>query len=283
MHSYQPVRVPARAVALLALWLLACGSTEEYYEPEPYTPPAPYYPPAEPAPEPASNKPAPPSQPTFPAYVAELDRNNVPAVPKTADVTIQYGSPAKPTDDFWQTLSTRYGTAADTNNPNRGNPGDPLVIYDFKLGFGEHQVTLACVAESKVVYESGGSRRLAFDGGGGAEGLLHGGECVLAAAGQVAAVEKIGQRVFVQHAVDSHITIGEREVDAVVAGPAAVDFFPGPFKHAEAPAQSRVIHIRRLDVQRLQQLELNLGGQPGKLRRADFIEDDLDHGPQTRR
>lgn len=161
MHTYQPVRVPARAVALLALWLLACGSTEEYYEPEPYTPPPSYNPPSEPAPEPAPYKPAAPSQPTLPAYVPELDRNNVPAVPKTVDVTIQYGSPAKPSDDFWQTLSTRYSTAADTNNPNRGNPGDPLVIYDFKLGFGEHQVTLACVAETKVVYESGGSRRLA--------------------------------------------------------------------------------------------------------------------------
>lgn len=161
MNTYQPVRVPARAVALLALWLLACGSTEEYYEPEPYTPPPSYNPPAEPAPDPAPYKPAAPSQPTFPAYVAELDRNSVPAVAKTVDVTLQTGAPAKPTDDFWQTLAARYGTAASDNNSNRGNPGDPLVIYDFKLGFGDHQVTLACVAETKVVYESGGSRRVA--------------------------------------------------------------------------------------------------------------------------
>lgn len=162
MQNHVTVRVPARLVAVLAFWILACGTTEEYSEPTYYDPGPSYTPPPQAAPQPQPSytpppKPSEPAAPTFPSYVAELDRNQPPQVAKTADVTIQGGAPQKPRDDFWKGLSERYGVALSDNNPNRGNGNDPLILYDFKLGFGDHQVTLAAVAESKVIYNSDGS------------------------------------------------------------------------------------------------------------------------------
>ncbi|MBX3474344.1 MAG: hypothetical protein KF754_08170 [Planctomycetes bacterium] len=160
MQTLQPVRVPARVVAVLAFWILACGTTEEYQQPYYQDPNPSYTPPPQAQPQPeyvAPAKPAEPAAPTIPSYVAELDRNQPPQVAKTIDVTIQGGAPQKPTDDIWTSLSARYGVAISDNNPNRGNGNDPLILYDFKLGFGDHQVTLAAVAESKTVYNADGS------------------------------------------------------------------------------------------------------------------------------
>jgi antitoxin component YwqK of YwqJK toxin-antitoxin module len=163
MSSYQPVRVPARAVVLLAFWIVACASTEETYYPS-YTPP-----PSDPQPSytpppssPQTARPEPPPRPTLPGYIPELDKSKPPEYPVTStEVHAAPTPPAKPTDDLWQRLSEKYGVKSGENNPNRGNPGDPLIQFNFELGFDNHKVTLACVAESRIEYSGGGSTKLA--------------------------------------------------------------------------------------------------------------------------
>jgi len=162
MQTHHPVRVPARAIALFAFWLLACGSTEEYHEPTPYQPAPSYTPPPTSTNNGTANNAPPPATapvPTFSGYIAEFDRNQAPAYAKKVDVSIATGAPTKPTDDFWTVLSERHGVQKSDNNPNRGNGGDPFISHDFKLGFSGTEVTLSLASESKIIYNADGSSR----------------------------------------------------------------------------------------------------------------------------
>lgn len=101
-------------------------------------------------------------------------------------------------------------------------------------------------------------------------------EClVLAAAGKIAAVEEIGEGVFVQHAMDAHVALIRRKIDAVVARAAAVEFLLATLKQSKARLQGFFFQIGGGNVQRLQNLKLDLGREVRKLRRADVIENDL--------
>lgn len=100
---------------------------------------------------------------------------------------------------------------------------------------------------------------------------------VFTTAGEVAAVEEVGEGVFVDDAVHADVAFGDGEVDAVVPGAAAVELFAGTVKHAESAGEVGVLYVTRLDVQGFEKLELHLGRQPREFGSADFIEDDLDH------
>lgn len=85
---------------------------------------------------------------------------------------------------------------------------------------------------------------------------------ILATTGEIAAIEKIRQSVFMQHAMDTHMAIFDPEVDAVITGTAAVKLAAtGTLKNTKVFFQQGFFEITRLDVQGFKKLELDLGGQ----------------------
>jgi hypothetical protein len=78
--------------------------------------------------------------------------------------------------------------------------------------------------------------------------------------------------------MDDDVAVFDREVDAMVARTAAVEFFAaGTLNGSEALAEDGVVDVRWLDVQGFQKLELNLSREAGELSGADVVEDDLEH------
>ena len=101
---------------------------------------------------------------------------------------------------------------------------------------------------------------------------------VFAGAGEVAAEEEVLEGVGVHDALDADGLVVGGEVDAVVAGAAAVEFFAFAVEDAEAFGEAAFSEVGFGDVEGFEELELDLGGQLGELGGADFVEDDLDHG-----
>ena len=80
-----------------------------------------------------------------------------------------------------------------------------------------------------------------------------------------------------QDAMHPHIAIQDTKVDAVIPSTAAVETLSTTLEYAVAFAQNGIVHIRRLDIESLQEVKLRLRGQLGELGGADVVEDDLDH------
>lgn len=149
MSETQALRIPAPVVLLLAAMTLACASTPESdsggttssYAPEDsYSSPS-----YQPTP---TDSPLPPP-PVFPAYIPELDPTKPPEYPRRADVSIQYGAPQKPIDDFWATLESQYNVSA-----YRGNGGTDL-YFDTAWKLGDVECLL--VSESVTRRNNDGS------------------------------------------------------------------------------------------------------------------------------
>ena len=84
-----------------------------------------------------------------------------------------------------------------------------------------------------------------------------------------------------QDAMHPHIAIQDTKVDAVIPCSATVKPLPSTLQYAVSLAENGVIHIRRLDVKRLQEMKLRLRRQLGELGGADVVEDDLDHAGKS--
>ncbi|MBK9973675.1 MAG: hypothetical protein IPP14_02765 [Planctomycetes bacterium] len=173
MSELVPVRIPARAVIVLALMILACASDPDYSSSGSYSSgcssggsysggssscgsggsssgsSSSGYSGSGP------DRPAAPAQPYVASDAPELDRSKIPQAATTADVTIQYGSPVRPTDNLWERLLSKYSLALGSDN--RGNGNDPYISYSFELGNDSGKRTMALAAESKTVYNADGS------------------------------------------------------------------------------------------------------------------------------
>jgi antitoxin component YwqK of YwqJK toxin-antitoxin module len=154
MSQMKPLRVPLPVMILLTAMVVACGSTKEtgdsYTETsncsytddtyddtytEPYTP--------------SYTAPTYTSGPTFPSYIAELDKSKPPEYPKTADVTLQYSWPTKPDNStFLKDLETTYSVES-----YRGAANDPIYNDYYSIS----GTTALLVAESKTTYNADGS------------------------------------------------------------------------------------------------------------------------------
>lgn len=139
MSEHHTIRVPVPVIVLLSAMILACGSTEDYGD-DNYTYTDNSGSSGWSASAPTTNELPPPSAPTIPSYLPEHDMSKPPDVPKTTDVTIQYGRPPQPSDNFWETLKTRYSP-----ENHRGYAGDAL-LFDDSWSFADSGALL--VAET---------------------------------------------------------------------------------------------------------------------------------------
>lgn len=94
---------------------------------------------------------------------------------------------------------------------------------------------------------------------------------------EVAAEEEVLEGVGMDDALDADGLIVGSEVDAVISGSAAVEFFAFAVEDAEAFRKAAFGEVSFGDVEGFEELELDLSGELGELGGADFVEDDLDH------
>ncbi len=94
---------------------------------------------------------------------------------------------------------------------------------------------------------------------------------------QIAANEEVLESILVHHSMNAHHSVCHRKINAVFASTAAVEFLALPFQHAKTSGQGHIINTVRLDVERFEELKLNLNREMGQFSCRYVIEYNLEH------
>ena len=87
---------------------------------------------------------------------------------------------------------------------------------------------------------------------------------------------KIAQRVFVKDPMHGDALRRLFEIDAIIFGAIAIKFFSVPLKQSK-PAAVEILQVLGLNLKLSEKIELQCFWQGRHLRRAQLVENDLEH------